>query len=166
MTIFEGTRESRNALKTIKTVKVTSVRLTKCKYERIRDTLACFKASVNFLIANCIDNPLFQRVSKKGNTCYNYSSYPTVCKSFYFPWKTNFPQLQTHYCHSASRITKEILKSWNSWCIKKHRRLPNPTYKKTSIRLEECLCYLKGKITSFSIINYEEDIFKFHFFII
>ncbi len=131
-------------MKTLKTVKVTSVRLTKRKYERIRDTLACFKESVNFLIAKCVDNPLFQRVSKKGNTYYNYSSYPTIRKSFYYEWKAKFPQLHTHYCHSAARITKEILKSWNSWCIKKHRRLLNPTYKKTSMRLEECLCYLEG----------------------
>ncbi len=131
-------------MKTIKTVKVTSVRLTKRKYERIRDTLVCFKESVNFLIAKCIDNPLFQRVSKKGNTYYNYSSYPTIRKSFYFPWKAKFPYLHTHYCHSAARITKDILKSWNSWCFKKHRRLPNPKYKKDSMKLEECLCYLEG----------------------
>ncbi len=137
-------RESRNALKTIKTVKVSSVRLTKRKYERIRDTISCFKESVNFLIAKCIDNPLFQRVSKKGNTYYNYSSFPTIRKSFYFPWKAKFPTFHTHYCHSAARITKDILKSWNSWCFKKNRRLPNPTYKKQSMKLEECLCYLEG----------------------
>ncbi|MFX1293892.1 MAG: IS200/IS605 family accessory protein TnpB-related protein [Promethearchaeota archaeon] len=131
-------------MKPIKTVKVTSLQLTKRKYEQIRDTLACFKESVNFLIAKCVDNPLFQRVSKKGNTYYNYSSYLTIRKSFYFPWKAKFPQLHTHYCHSTARITKDILKSWNSWCVKKHRRLPNPEYKKDSMKLEECLCYLEG----------------------
>jgi putative transposase len=129
-------------VKTIKTVKVTSVRLTQRKYKRIRDTLARFKESVNFLITKCVDNPLFQRFSKKGNPYYNYSSYPTIRKSFYFPWKAKFPQLHTHYCHSAARITKDILKSWNSWCFKKHRRLPNPKYNKDSMKLEECLCYL------------------------
>ena len=92
----------------------------------------------------CVENPLFQKTSKKGNTYYNYSSYPTIRKSFYHEWKAKFPSFHTHYCHSAARVTKEILKSWNSWCGKKHRRLPNPTYKKNAMRLEECLCYLEG----------------------
>ncbi|NVM27360.1 MAG: IS200/IS605 family element transposase accessory protein TnpB [Candidatus Helarchaeota archaeon] len=131
-------------MKTFKTVRLTSFQLTKRKYEKIARAIACFKDSINFLIAKCIDNPLFRKVSKKGNTYYNYSSYPTIRKSFYFEWKAKFPYLHTHYCHSAARITKDILRSWNSWCFKKKRRLPNPNYKKTSMKLEECLCYLEG----------------------
>ncbi|NVM54470.1 MAG: IS200/IS605 family element transposase accessory protein TnpB [Candidatus Helarchaeota archaeon] len=83
-------------------------------------------------------------MSKKGNTYYNYSSYPKIRKNFYFEWKTKFPSFHTHYCHSSARITKDILKSWNSCCFKKKRRLPNPVYKKNSMKLEECLCYLDG----------------------
>jgi putative transposase len=91
-----------------------------------------------------VENQLFQKTSKKGNTYYNYSSYPKIRKSFYHEWKAKFPSFHTHYCHSTARVTKEILKSWNSWCGKKHRRLPNPIYKKNTMRLEECLCYLDG----------------------
>ena len=125
-------------------MRVTSLQLTKRKYEEIALAIACFKDSVNFLIAKCIDNPLFQKVSKKGNTYCDYSSYPKIRKSFYFEWKAKFPRLHTHFCHSAARITKDILRSWNSWCFKKRRRLPNPRYKKNSMKLEECLCYLDG----------------------
>ena len=131
-------------MKTLKTVRVISLKLTKRKYEKITQAVACFKNSVNYLIGKCVDNPLFQKTSKKGNRYYDYSSYPKIRKSFYFEWKTKFPGFHTHYCHSAARITKDILKSWNSWCFKKKRRLPNPKYKKYSMKLEECLCYLDG----------------------
>ena len=131
-------------MKSIKTVHLTSRPLTRHKYSQVACTFSCFKKSVNFLIMKCVENPLFQKTSKKGNTYYNYSSYPTIRKSFYHEWKAKFPSFHTHYCHSAARVTKEILKSWNSWCGKKHRRLPNPTYKKNAMRLEECLCYLEG----------------------
>lgn len=130
-------------MKTIKTIKISSLKLTKRKYEKIAYTLKCFKDSVNFLIDKCVENPLFKKVSKKGNVYYNYSSYPKIRKNFYFEWKSLFPHLHTHYCHSSARITKDILKSWNSWCFKKRKRLPNPTYKKNSMKLEECLSYLK-----------------------
>jgi len=131
-------------LKTIKTVRITSFKLTKRKYEKITQAITCFKESVNFLIAKCVENPLFQKVSKKGNIYHDYSSYPKIRKSFYFEWKAMFPSFHTHYCHSTARITKDILRSWNSWCFKKKRRLPNPIYKKNSMKLEECLCYLDG----------------------
>ncbi|NVM55798.1 MAG: hypothetical protein HWN66_19010, partial [Candidatus Helarchaeota archaeon] len=36
------------------------------------------------------------------------------------------------------------MRSWNSWCFKKKKRLRNPEYKKNSMKLEECLCYLDG----------------------
>ena len=131
-------------MKTLKTVRIRSLKLTKKKYEKIAYVIACFKESVNFLIEKCIENPLFQKVSKKENVYYDYSSYPKIRKSFYFEWKSLFPQLHTHYCHSSARITKDILKSWNTWCFKKRKRLFNPTYKRNSMKLEECLCYLDG----------------------
>ena len=71
------------------------------------------------------------------------SSFPKIRKSFYFEWKSLFPHLYTHYCHSSARITKDILKSWNSWCFKKRKRLPNPIYKRNSMKLEEYLCNLE-----------------------
>ena len=131
-------------MRTLKTVRVQSLRLTERKYEKIAHTLTCFKESTNFLIEKCIKNPLFQKISKKGNPYYDYSSYPKIRKNFYFEWKSSFPHLHTHYCHSSARITKDILKSWNSWCFKRRKRLPTPTYKKSSMKLEECLCYLDG----------------------
>ncbi len=129
-------------MKTLKTTRIRSLKLTKRKFEKINHVIACFKESVNFLIKNCVENPLFQKVSKKGNVYYDYSSYPKIRKNFYYEWKSLFPHLHTHYCHSSARITKDILKSWNSWCFKKRKRLPNPTYKRNSMKLEECLCYL------------------------
>jgi putative transposase len=131
-------------MKTLKTVRIHSLKLTKQKYDKITHAIACFKDCVNFLIEKCVDNPLFQKVSKKGNVYYDYSSYPKIRKNFYFEWKSLFPHLHTHYCHSSARITKDILKSWNSWCFKKRKRLSNPTYKRNSMKLEECLCYLDG----------------------
>lgn len=129
-------------MKLVKTVRLTSFRLTKKKYEIIARAINCFKESVNFLIDKCVENPIFKKISKKGNFYYNYSSYPKIRKNFYFAWKSLFPDFHTHYCHSSARITKDILKSWNSWCFKKKKRLPNPIYKKNSMKLEECLCYL------------------------
>ena len=131
-------------MKTLKTARVQSLKLTKRKYEKIAHSIACFKKSVNFLIDKCVENPLFKRVSKKGNTYYDYSSYPKIRKSFYFEWKSHFPHLHTHYCHSSARIAKDILRSWNTWCFKKKKRLPTPNYKRNSMKLEECLCYLDG----------------------
>ena len=131
-------------MKTLKTVRIHSQKLTKRKYEKIAHVIACFKESVNFLIEKCVENPLFQKVSKKGNVYYDYSSFPKIRKNFYFEWKLLFPHLHTHYCHSSARITKNILRSWNSWCFKKRKRLPNPTYKRNSMKLEDCLCYLDG----------------------
>jgi len=131
-------------MKTLKTVRIHSQKLTNRKYDKITDVIACFKESVNFLIEKCVENPLFQKVSKKGNLYYDYSSYPKIRKNFYFEWKSLFPHLHTHYCHSSARITKDILKSWNSWCFKKRKRLSTPTYKRNSMKLEECLCYLDG----------------------
>ena len=131
-------------MKMLKTVRIQSLKLTEIKYEKIANTLACFKESVNFLIGKCIENTLFQKVSKKGNPYYDYSSYPKIRKNFYFEWKFLFPHLHTHYCHSSARITKDNLKSWNTWCFKKRRRLPNPVYRRDSMKLEECLCYLDG----------------------
>ena len=130
-------------MKTLKTARIQSLKLTKQKYEKIAHAIACFKNSVNFLIDICVENPLFKKISKKGNIYYDYSSYPKIRKSFYFKWKSLFPHLHTHYCHSSARIIKDILKSWNSWCFKKKKRLPNPTYKRNSMKLEECLCYLE-----------------------
>ncbi len=100
-------------LKVIKTVKIKSLKLTKRKYEKIVYTINCFKDSVNFLIDKCIENPLFRKVSKKGNTYYDYSSYPMIRKNFYNEWKSKYPLLHTHYCHSSARITKDILRSYN-----------------------------------------------------
>ncbi|MFX0099454.1 MAG: zinc ribbon domain-containing protein [Candidatus Hodarchaeota archaeon] len=131
-------------LKVTKTAKVTSLALTRSKFNRITRALACFKDSVNFLIGKSIDNPLFKKMSKKGNVYYNYSSYPKIRKYFYHEWKSYYPDFHTHYCHSSARITKDVLKSWNSWCFKKKRRLNNPFYKKNSMKLEKCLCYLDG----------------------
>ncbi|MFX1296862.1 MAG: zinc ribbon domain-containing protein [Promethearchaeota archaeon] len=131
-------------MKTLKTVRIRSQKLTKRKFEKIIHTIACFKESVNFLIDKCVKNPIFQKISKKGNIYYDYCSYPKIRKNFYYEWKSLFPHLHTHYCHSSARITKDILKSWNSWCFKKRKRLPNPTYKRNSMKLEECLCYLDG----------------------
>lgn len=131
-------------MKTLKTVRIRSLKLTKRKYEKIAHVIMCFKESVNFLIEKCVENAHFQKVSKKGTIYFDYSSYPKIRKSFYFEWKSLFPHLHTHYCHSSSRITKDILKSWNSWCFKKRKRLDNPTYKRNSMKLEECLCYLNG----------------------
>ena len=131
-------------MKTLKTVRIHSQKLTKRKYEKIASTITCFKQSVNFLIEKCVENLLFQKTSKKGNVYYEYSSYPKIRKSFYFEWKSLFPHLHTHYCHSSARITKDILKSWNTWCFKKRKRLPTPIYKQNSMKLEECLCYLDG----------------------
>jgi putative transposase len=131
-------------MKSIKTARIQSLKLTETKYEKIAHALAYFKESVNFLIEKCVENLLFQKVSKKGNRYYNYSSYPKIRKSFYFEWKSLFPHLHTHYCHSSARITKDILKSWNSWCFKIRRRLPTPIYIRDSIKLEKCLCYLDG----------------------
>ena len=131
-------------LKTIRTVKLISLQLTKKKFEKISDTIKLFKESINFLIDKSIDNPIFRKISKKGNIYFNYSSFPKIRKSFYFEWKSKFPSLHTHYCHSSARVTKNLLKSWTSWCFKRNRRLNNPHYKKNSMKLEECLCYLKG----------------------
>jgi|GEM_PF-847122 len=131
-------------VKIFKTVRLTSLKLTRHKYEKILQALACFKTGVNFLIEKCIDNPLFLKVSRRGNSYYNYTSYPKIRKSFYFEWKAKFPGFHTHYCHSAARITKDILRSWNTWCFKKKRRLQNPEYRKNSMKLEKCMCYLDG----------------------
>jgi IS605 OrfB family transposase len=131
-------------VKTIKTVRIHSFKLTKGKYEKVTHAIACFKESVSFLIEKCVENPLFKKVSKKGNIYYDYSSYPKIRKNFYFEWKALFPHLHTHYCHSSARVTKDILKSWNIWCFKKRKRLPNPTYQRKSMKLEDCLCYLDG----------------------
>jgi putative transposase len=120
------------------------VKLTNVKHRRVNDIIGKFKDSINFLIDKCVDNPIFQKTSKKGNVYYKYSSYPKIRKNFYFEWKSLFPTLHTHYCHSSARVTKEILTSWNSWCFKKKRRLDNPVYKKDVARLEKCLCYLEG----------------------
>ncbi len=106
-------------MKTLKTASIQSLKLTKRKYEKIAHTITCFKNSVNFLIKKSIENPLFKKVSKKGNSYYDYSSYPKIRKSFYFEWKSLFPHLHTHYCHSSARITKDILKSWNSGVLRK-----------------------------------------------
>ncbi len=130
-------------MKLVKTVRLRSVNLTKKKYEEIAHVINCFKESVNFLINKCIENPIFKNPSNKGNGAYDYSSYPKIRKNFYFEWKSRFPDLHTHYCHSSARITKDILKSWNSWCFKEKNRLPNPKYKKNSMKVEGCLCYLK-----------------------
>ncbi len=121
-----------------------SLKLTTRKYDKIARTIEDFKNSVNFLIEKCVENPIFKKVNKKGNTYYSYSSFPKIRKSFYFKWKSLFPHLHTHYCHSSARITKDLLKSWNSWCFKRKKRLPNPMYKRNSMKLEECLCYLDG----------------------
>ncbi|TXT62018.1 MAG: hypothetical protein BAJALOKI1v1_1050012 [Promethearchaeota archaeon] len=129
-------------MKTLKTARVQSLKLTKKKYDKIAHAIDCFKGSMNFLIDRCVENPIFRKVSKKGNVYYKYSSYPTIRKSFYHEWKSLFPDLHTHYCYSSALITKNVLKSWNSWCFKKKKRLPTPIYKKNSMKLEECLCYL------------------------
>ncbi len=130
-------------MKTLKTVRIHSLELTMRKYKKISHVLTCFKESVNFLIEKCIENAYFQKVSKKGNIYFDYSSYPKIRKSFYFEWKSLFPHLHTHYCHSSARIIKDILKSWNTWCFKKRKRLNNPIYKRNSMKLEKCLCYLE-----------------------
>jgi len=80
-------------MKTLKTVRIHSQKLTKRKYEKIASTITCFKQSVNFLIEKCVENLLFQKTSKKGNVYYEYSSYPKIRKSFYFEWKSLFPHL-------------------------------------------------------------------------
>ncbi|TXT66179.1 MAG: hypothetical protein BAJALOKI1v1_320013 [Promethearchaeota archaeon] len=129
-------------MKTLKTVRIRSLKLTKRKYEKVAHAIDCFKESMKFLIDKCVENPIFRKVSKKGNVYYTYSSFPKIRKSFYYEWKALFPDLHTHYCHSSARITKDVLKSWNSWCFKKKKRLSNPIYKKNSMKLEECQCYL------------------------
>ncbi|TXT62046.1 MAG: hypothetical protein BAJALOKI1v1_1040002 [Promethearchaeota archaeon] len=68
-------------MKTLKTVRVQSLNLTKKKYEKFTPAIDCFKDSMNFLIDRCVDNPIFQKVSKKGNVYYKYSSYPNIRKS-------------------------------------------------------------------------------------
>jgi putative transposase len=42
----------------------------------------------------------------------------------------------------SARITRDILKSWSTWCNKEKRQLPIPKYKKKSMKLENCLCFL------------------------
>lgn len=130
-------------MQSIKTVKITSRELTSKKWNEIGRSIDCFKDSVNFLIVKCVENSIFQKISKKGNIYYNYASYPTIRKQFYHEWKSIHPSFHTHYCHSSARITKDVLVSWNSWCFKKKRRLPNPFYKKKSMKLEADLCYLE-----------------------
>ena len=71
-------------MKTLKTVRIRSLKLTKRKYKKISHVFTCFKESVNFLIEKCVENAFFQKLSKKGTSYFDYSSYPKIRKSFYF----------------------------------------------------------------------------------
>ena len=55
----------------------------------IDKVLGKFNESVNFLIQQSVRNPIFEKVSKKGNKYFVYP-YPRIRKSFYCSWKQRF----------------------------------------------------------------------------
>jgi len=127
----------------IKTIHLRSVPLTQIKYRKIQEVIQLFQKSTNFLIQKAVNNPLFERTSKKGKKYWKYA-YPLVRKSFYCEWKHQFRPLHTHYCHSSARIASEILTSWNTWRYKTRHIVECPRYTKPTMRLERVLCQFDG----------------------
>jgi hypothetical protein len=79
-------------VKVVKTARISAVRLTKGKHEKIIEAVECFKASVNFLIEKCVENPLFQKVSKKDTFITIILLIRKSEKAFITSGNRNFPR--------------------------------------------------------------------------